>query len=208
MKYRILSLSLAIALPLMACNRAETEAPTTETSASPVAESPAVEPSLTDDWQAYTEKNGRYKIKFPGKPIENNQQQQTAQGQTVEITTAIYEDEPNKRVYVSSVNEMPLPEGTSFDVEKGLDGGRDGATRSTNSTVVSEEQITYDGLPGRSIVMSTPDGAKIKMNMLINAQEDKAMFYQVWVAAQDGNMDFPEADAFLDSLEIARSEEQ
>ncbi|MGD2183991.1 hypothetical protein [Lusitaniella coriacea] len=208
MKYRILSLSLALALPLTACDRASTETPTTDTSASPIAESPVTEPSLTDDWQAYTEKNGRYQIKFPEKPIENNQQQQTPQGQTVEITTAIYEDEPNKRVYVSSVNEMPLPEGATFDVEKGLDGGRDGATRSTNSTVVSEEKIDYDGLPGRSIVMSTPEGAKIKMNMLINAKEEKALFYQVWVAAQDGNIDFPEAQAFLDSLEIARTEEQ
>lgn len=52
---------------------------------------------------------------------------------------------------MSGANPIPLPEGASFDVDQGLDGGRDNAAASTNSEVESEESINVEGLPGRAL---------------------------------------------------------
>ncbi|USR90025.1 hypothetical protein NEA10_14340 [Phormidium yuhuli AB48] len=163
----------------------------------------AESPSDLGDWFTYEPPDGRYEIKFPNEPLEQNQSIPVSETEEIELSLAIYEDTSQGRAYMSGANPIPLPEGASFDVDQGLDGGRDNAAASTNSEVESEESINVEGLPGRAIVMRNPEGVRFKLMML--ADSENAVLYQLLVGAQDGNLDFPEAETFFESFNLRQS---
>jgi hypothetical protein len=70
------------------------------------------------------------------------------------------------------------------------------------ATVKSETKITQNGNPGREMIITLPTGSAAKVRIVINPNNLKA--YQAIVAANDGNLDFPESKAFLESLNISK----
>lgn len=219
-KFFALLLALAVPLSLSACGgdtateetppETTEEAPVegeegaTDDSSAPTADetSDATTEAGEGDWVTYSPSSGLYEVKFPGEPTEQSQTV-PVQDQEIELSLALYEDNSAGRAYMSGANPIPLPEGATFDVERGLDGGRDNAAASTNSTVESEEKITVSGLPARSIVMATPQGVRFKLMMV--ADVDNAVLYQLLVGAEDGNIEFEEADRFFDSFAVTQS---
>jgi hypothetical protein len=213
-KFFALLLALTVPLSLVGCSGDDTateETPTSETTETPADSSTAEDTSdgsatsetNTEDWFTYEPPNGLYQIKFPQEPLEQNETIPVGENQEIELSLAIYEDGSQGRAYMSGANPIPLPEGASFDVEQGLDGGRDNAAASTNSEIESEETISIEGLPARSIIMRNPEGIRFKLMMIADAEE--AVLYQLLVGAQDGDIDFPEAETFFNSFKITRS---
>ncbi|WP_159783985.1 hypothetical protein [Sodalinema gerasimenkoae] len=217
-KFFALFLAVTVPLSLVGCNGDETagdpaspdtveapaEQPTADAPPAPDEMPEAAEtPSDVGEWFTYEPPDGRYEIKFPNEPLEQNQSIPVNETEEIQLSLAIYEDTNQGRAYMSGANPIPLPEGASFDVEQGLDGGRDNAAASTNSDVESEESINIEGLPGRTIVMRNPEGVRFKLMML--ADSENAVLYQLLVGAQDGNVDFPEAETFFDSFNLSQS---
>ncbi|MFO8039575.1 MAG: hypothetical protein R6U67_09010 [Sodalinema sp.] len=224
MTSKLFALLLALTVPLSLVGCAGEDTTTEETTPSEAVETPGESPTAqtpptsgnppnppnsapppdnVEDWFTYEPPDGRYQIKFPRQPLEQNDTAITENNQEIEVYMAIYEDGSQGRAYMSGANEIPLPEGASFDVEQGLDGGRDNAANSTNSEVESEESINIEGLPARSIIMRNSQGIRFKLMMIADTEE--AVLYQLLVGAQDGNLDFPEAETFFDSFKITRS---
>jgi hypothetical protein len=219
-KFFALLLALTVPLSLVGCSGDDTateETPTSETTETPAdsstadtsptsedtSDGSATSETNTEDWFTYEPPNGLYQIKFPQEPLEQNETIPVGENQEIELSLAIYEDGSQGRAYMSGANPIPLPEGASFDVEQGLDGGRDNAAASTNSEIESEETISIEGLPARSIIMRNPEGIRFKLMMIADAEE--AVLYQLLVGAQDGDIDFPEAETFFNSFKITRS---
>ncbi|OAB56543.1 hypothetical protein AY600_04955 [Phormidium willei BDU 130791] len=219
-KFFALLLALTVPLSLVGCSGDDTateETPTSETTETPTngstadtsptsedtSDGSATSETNTEDWFTYEPPNGLYQIKFPQEPLEQNETIPVGENQNIELSLAIYEDGSQGRAYMSGANPIPLPEGASFDVEQGLDGGRDNAAASTNSEIESEETISIEGLPARSIIMRNPEGIRFKLMMIADAEE--AVLYQLLVGAQDGDIDFPEAETFFNSFKITRS---
>ncbi|MBO9999658.1 MAG: hypothetical protein J7641_11745 [Cyanobacteria bacterium SID2] len=222
MKYKFLALLLALTLPLSACGGGDTATDTTEPAdettetttgettettsdasddSETVADAAGTAGDIVEGWYTYEPDSGLYSVQFPGEPQEQTQNIPVeGQETTIELPLAIYEDSGNRRAYMSGANLIPIPEGATFDVEKGLDGGRDSAVENTNSTIESEEKIEVSGLPGRSIVMATPEGMRFKLMMI--ADVDNAVLYQLLVGAEDGNIEFSEADTFFNSFQV------
>lgn len=220
MTSKLFALLLVLTVPfsLVGCagdDRATEETAPSETLESPgdsAAETPptpetasdsTTPPSDVGDWFTYEPPDGRYEIKFPQEPLEQNETIPVGENQEIQLSLAIYEDGSQGRAYMSGANPIPIPEGASFDVEQGLDGGRDNAAASTNSEIESEESISIEGLPARSVIMRNPDGIRFKLMMIADAE--KAVLYQLLVGAQDGDIDFPEAKTFFESFKITRS---
>jgi hypothetical protein len=214
MKLSLLPIVLALVVPMTACNTTQTaQSPTTGTSptttTSPPAsttESPAATGSPaasssgdTGSGYAYSAQSGNYTANFPAKPTEQKQTAKSASG-PIEFVLAGYSDEANKRFYGTAESSIPLPSGASFDVKKGLDGARDNAAKSTNATVVDEKEITQNGYPGREVTMKGQNNLAIVQRMIVDPEGPT--LYQAIVVAEDGNITFPEARAFLDSLNI------
>jgi hypothetical protein len=108
-----------------------------------------------------------------------------------------YNDTPNRRVYLTGNVKYPV-DPSQYNVEKGLDGARDGAAQNTSSTILDEKKISLNGYPGREIIMKNPQGIVQRIRFYIDPKGPT--LYQAIVGSEDGNIDFPEADAFLNSL--------
>ncbi|MGK7878044.1 MAG: PsbP-related protein [Xenococcaceae cyanobacterium] len=200
---RILPLLIATLTPwaLIGCNSLTKDINISkESTGETLLESTATAKSLTDNWKTYTARDNSYTVKFPGQPQEQNQSTNTPLG-SLNFLIVSYGDNAKGRAYMTTHVTYPVNP-SNYNVEKGLDGARDGAARNTNSTILSEKKISYDGHPGREITMRNETGITQRAKIFIDPQGPT--LYQILVVAEDGNVDFPEADAFLNSLVISK----
>lgn len=210
MKLRLSLIVFAFLIPLTACNKSE---PTKSSSASaPASTNPTTaaqtSPSSNapSNWYTYSSASGKYTAKFPEKPKENQQsvpiEAKTVQKQ-IQAGQAAFLDSNNKRIYLVSHTDIPIPVGANtkdFNTERFLDQGREQTLKSMQSTLKSETKINQNGTVGREIKMTLPKGGSAVTRLFINTKDFKA--YRALVAVQQGEANFPEAKMFLDSFTI------
>ena len=140
----------------------ETTSTTTETEASTAeAEDTSTSTaSLTEGWVDFTTENGAMSAKFPKEPTTEDQIAPTDIGD-VEFSMTTYADESNNQFFmVSSLDYAVNPD--EYDVEKGLEGAKNGAVENSGSTLVSEEPSDRFGIPGKKLIMkNTAQGGEL-----------------------------------------------
>ena len=155
---------------------------------------------LADNWYNYRAKDGSYTVYFPEKPQEKSVSVPTSLG-IVNTLFAFYEYPEQKRVF--SINYVTYPvEPSQYNVEKGLDGARDGAAINSNAKIISEKNISYQDFPGREIIFQSQEKPDIRILARMFIDPNGPTLYVLQVIAEDGNLDFPEAKAFLDSFVV------
>jgi hypothetical protein len=193
---------LALVVPIAACtdnksvSSSNVQSPTTQSAPSPETASA----SATKNWYKYTAKDGSYTALFPSQPQEKNQSVKTQAGE-LKFLLVSYGDNTNKRAYALTSAKYPGKR-SQYDVEKGLDGARDGQAKNTNSTVAEEKKISLNGFSGREVTLKGTTGGAMKSRIFIDPKGPT--LYQALVVAEDGNLAFPEADTFLGSLNIPK----
>lgn len=156
--------------------------------------------SITDGWYSYASTQGRYVAKFPGKPQEESQAIATPTGNS-DLFLVIYEDKANNRAYAISHNRLQLPEGAKLDIEKGLDGSRDGIARGVGATVTQEIAIRRSTYTGREVLMSRAG----KMTGKARIFYANGILYQAFVLLEGTDLNqVPEVNAFLDSVQLTK----
>lgn len=223
MKLRLLSAIFALVVPLVACNSDSNPnaSPSAATPASPVPQASEIPSPLASassspevatnsspttaaptDWYTYSSQEGGYTAKFPQKP-EEQKKPAGSQAGSIGYTEVRYVDQAKQRIYLSVHANVPVPPGAKvndINVEKGLDTLRDNIIKSMKGTVKNETKVTQNGYAGRELTMSMPQGFSAKARIFINPKTLK--IYQVLVGSKDGNVNFSEANAFLDSVTI------
>jgi hypothetical protein len=189
-KLLFVPVALALVAPLSLytnnlTSRANAQVPaTTSSTLSPVA-------VLTKDWHHYTAKDGSYSALFPGKPEESVESGYEQVG---------YYDRALQRGYMMQFQKLPTNPNPN-EVEKGFDAAA--ASLSQNgATIIDQKKISFKALPGREITMKSKEGLLMKMRALVDSKVP-AMYIAI-VAAENGNLDFPEAQAFFDSISVAQ----
>ena len=186
-KLLFVSITLALVAPLAICatnltDRVKAQVPTT------TSETRSPEAGVTKDWYRYTATDGSYTALFPGQPKE-----------IVDTDSSLkvrYFDRKNNRAYMlytfkidansnQSEGEKVIDEGMALIIQHG-------------ATVTDQKKISLNGMSGREIVVRDKDGFVIKMRALVDLKE--SIMYMTAVAAE--TVDFPEAQAFLDSVSI------
>jgi len=171
-------------------------------SASPnVATSPSAT-AASNNWYSYASSEGNYSVQFPAKPEEQPKATQSPQGQVSGVEVR-YLDQAQQRIYLTRHLTLPVPPGTKLDkanVEAVLDNAQASAVQSSGAKLKDGKKISQSGYSGRQFTMSLPDGTTAKARIFINPNNLKA--YQALVAAKNGQVDFPEANTFLESLTI------
>lgn len=173
----------------------------------PASPSPATntEPvSVIHNWYTYYSQEGNFTAKFPEKPEEEKNSSNTPEG-PISAVEVRYVDKVNQRFYQTGYANLPIPPGAQrdhFDIEKGLDGCRNGMVRGLGATVNIEKKISQSGSPGREITMTLEKGIAAKARIFINPKNLKA--YQAIVVAPDDKLDIPEVKAFLDYVKISQ----
>jgi len=147
----------------------------------------------------YSAPDGTYTVKFPGKPRESSQTVQTQVG-PINVVMVLYEAVGGKRGYAVSSTQYKI-DPRKYNVEKGLNGARDGIAKNLNATVTKETKINYKGTPGREIYLTMKQG-KTKVHLYIVNGGKGPTVYQAFVMDTAGNVDDTEIKAFLDSLTL------
>jgi hypothetical protein len=160
-------------------------------------DSGSTENSITKDWPKYNAYDGSYTVSFPQKPNEKKDNLETAVGK-VYFVEAAYSD--NKNYYSTSHTTYPV-DPKKYDPEAGLNGSRDGISKSISMDIVREEKITIGGFPAREVEMKGKNGALLAHLIL---DPNGPTLYQVFVVSGDGNVNTPENKAFLDSFNLQR----
>lgn len=145
--YTLLLLTLAtLQLSLAACGDKEptatnTDDTSTETTSTTAEDTSTSTTAATKNWVDFTTESEALSIKFPGEP---KTQQETAPSDRGDVTFSMttYGDEKTKQFFMVSSADYPVnPE--EYDVEKGLEGAKNGAAENSGSTIVSDEPSTW-----------------------------------------------------------------
>jgi hypothetical protein len=156
----------------------------------------AVEKS-SDDRQRfeYTSKEGGYKAIFPSKPVER---EFPLPGFNIKLKMAMVMKPAHG--YVVAYADFPelLKGATDQELEKRLDGGREGALRFSGSTLVKEEKIKMEKkYPGRDITGDLPNEAgQMRMRMYVV----DGRLYELMVIGSQTFVESPDAQAFVASF--------
>jgi hypothetical protein len=110
----------------------------------------------------------------------------------------MYEDRANNRAYLTQNTKLSVNP-NQLDVEEVLDTviasvSEDGAN------VTNPKKIRLNGLPGREFIVQDKEGVVMKMRAFVNPKVPA--LYLAIVSTENGDKDFPEAQAFLNSLSI------
>ncbi len=201
-KLLFIPVAFALFAPLATCTNnlsatASSLVPTTSSSPAPTKKSTSQTTfaALTSDWYQYRATDGSYSAFFPGQPSSS-----VEPDESVQVT---YEDRANNRVYLTqSVKLSPKPSQVDDEkvlVEKVLDAGVASLSQD-GSTVTKLQKISLNGLEGREIIVQSSNGTVMKMRMFIDPKVPT--LYMAAVGTENDNLDFPEAQAFLDSVSI------
>ncbi len=189
-KLLFVPVALALVAPLSLCAtnltfRANAQVPaTTSSTLSPVA-------VLTKDWYHYKASDGSYSALFPGQPEKSVK----SRYEQVE-----YYDSALQRGYMLQFQKLPTNPNQN-EVEKVFDAAV--ASLSQNgATIIDQKKISFKAVPGREITMKSKEGLLVKMRVLVDSKVP--VMYVAMVAAVNGNLDFPEAQAFFDSISVAQ----
>jgi len=144
---------LAVALTVAACDK-KGDTPSdgkTDTTAGKNNESSTTSAEMGEKISSDT---GRFVVQFPSgfpAPTQQTQQVPTKIGTLAMIT---YLTEQQEAACMVAYSDYPEAAFEGADVNALLDSARNGALNNVNGTMDSEEKITLDGNPGRSIVFT------------------------------------------------------
>lgn len=146
---------------------------------------------LTKDWYRYTASDGSYSALFPGQPEESVESGYEQAG---------YYDRALHRGYMMLFQKLPTNPNPN-EVEKGFDAAVASLSQD-GTTIIDQKKISFKALPGREITIKSKEGLLMKMRMLVDSKVP--VMYVAIVAAANGNLDFPEAQAFFDSISVGQ----
>jgi hypothetical protein len=145
--------------------------------------------------ERYTSENGRFTVRYPGKPKLNTKTTTTAVGE-VEVATLTYATSEGN-IFLVSYNDFPAEAtkaerlGTLFDGVRDSLKGKDGKVMSDESVKVGKGKW-----PGRDVEI---EKGKLRMRFRLVVRDDR--LYQVAVFGTKSFVTGKDATAFLDSFE-------
>jgi len=145
--------------------------------------------------KAFRSKAGRFSVKAPGKPVEQQQAVDTAAGKVM-LHTSVFQS--GNQAFIASYADYPAATVKSANRTAMLDGVRDGFVSNVQGTLLKERKLTFKTFPGREFRVETGSG----LIMLVRVYLVRNRLYQTVAGAAKDK--FPEADAkkFLDSFAL------
>ena len=185
-----LSFCLLALVPLAIVNSSNASEPNSDLIVQTGESGPEVESdldALTDDWYTYTAQDGSYTVKFPGEPFAENSNQATYGDQVL--------------AYMTQINDFSdTADFSQIRIEDIF-----GAIRSSlgkDNAIEREAEISHNGHSGIELTIRRKDGFALKMRIFFDINERK--LYQAIVGSATGDVSVPQAEAFLDSFELAQ----
>lgn len=151
--------------------------------------------------ETYTSTEGKYAVRFPGKPkVAPPQTTKSAIGD-LQVNVATYAT-ADANVYMVSYTDFPAAAVKAENHKTLFDGVRDGV-KGGKGEVVSEKDVEFGAgkLPGRELVVDKDKG---KQRVKFRAVLRDNRLYQVAVIGTAEFVSGKDATAFLDSLDLTK----
>lgn len=149
--------------------------------------------------EVFSSEVGQFTIATPA-PFEETQQSVETPVGPVEIYT--YTAETEQSAYVVAFSDYPQPMVEQSEPEMLLNSSRDGAINNLGGTLVSEEAISIEGYPGRSLVISadTANNEATIINSRLYLVNNR--LYQILVVSPENQEGKKVVQTFLESFEL------
>ena len=104
-------------------------------------------------WKEFTSQDGFFTVLLPGTPVKQLQQ---AGSPTGPVDYFAYTLQTEAHSYYVAFIDFPEVPNDARGIRKILDGARDGAIATINGTLVSEQDLSLKGMPGRAMTVEGP----------------------------------------------------
>ena len=156
-------------------------------------------PGCTPKPQEFKSAAGRFAVTAPKTLQESSQDLELQSGK---IILYLFSTQQDNIGYFVSYCDYPPETMAHGDLEKMLDGSRDGALSNVKGELVSETKITLEGNPGRELVMETADESGRRATIKGRLFMVKNRLYQVMVVAPRSQAADKEVDQFIQSFKL------
>jgi hypothetical protein len=147
-------------------------------------------------WEEFSSREGAFSVLMPGRPTEKSQKANTPAG-AIEIH--LFALEQGGFAYIVGYNDYPEAIVRAANVDKMLDGARDGAVSNTQGKLLSELIISMDKYSGRELRIEAPDG---KHTTRVRIYMVKNRLYQALVVTSKEDSYSSDVTKFLDSFKL------
>jgi hypothetical protein len=148
-------------------------------------------------WQLFSPPGGRCTVLLPGEPKETKTVSQTERGP---IETHTFALEAGANTFGVSWFDFPgvIPQGPQ--IKGALEGGKKGLLENLGSIkVLKDEEITFDGFPGKQVIVENRDK---KYTLTVRLYLIGQRTYTLMASAPLGQSDTPEVRRFLASFRL------
>jgi len=151
----------------------------------------------SNEFKEFASAEGRFKVLMPGTPKEESQAAAGTNMKTYSLTE-------KEGAYMVAFADLPLPKGMKEpEIQKRLDGARDGMLSNVGGKLTNSSKITLSGkYPGREVQATLPkqqDGLLIAKIYFVNQR-----LYQIMVTGTKAWAGSADATKFLDSLVVTQ----
>jgi len=152
-RFHYLIALLAFVMTLSACG-GKSDSPSTDKKDTAAGNDGGSSASETALGEKVSSDSGRFVVQFPEGFPAPKQQTQTVQTKIGPLAMITYLTEEKDAACMVAYSDYPEAAFDGADVNALLDSARNGALNNVNGTMTSEEQITLNGHPGRSIIFA------------------------------------------------------
>jgi hypothetical protein len=195
-------LMLVATMVLTACDGEKaTSTPTAKlTQSRPQPTTTPLAPAL--HWQEFSSKEGGFSILMPGEPEQERLKQSTLTG---DVDYVVFMVERGDSGYMVSFGDMSPQTIAQADTNMALEGAVQGAVNSTNSTLVSKQDITLDGYPGKEFeAQAMISGIEVIFKARIYLVQNR--LYQILVVGPKDSLSVADIDKFLYSFKLTQAD--
>jgi hypothetical protein len=150
------------------------------------------------DLKQFTSKEGKFSVLLPKDATTRIQSVDTALGK---LKATMAAKEHDGVFYAAVYTDFPADKVKKFDVDKSLDGARDGSVKNVGGKLIDEKKITIGKAkyPGRELLIRVQDG---KLWMRQRIYMVKLRQYQVVMAGPEKSVKGTNAEKFFQSFEL------
>ena len=154
------------------------------------------------DWKEHNSKEGRFKAKFPGDPVTQQQQIPTAAGNLTMYMHAVERDSGNQ-AFMLMYNDYPAETIRNSKAEDLLKACKDGVLQSASGKTSKEREIKIDGHPGMEFSFDGNSGGRdMKCSWRIYLVKNR--LYQLAVLRFGQETPAADVKQFFDSFALSR----
>lgn len=143
-------------------------------------------------------RNATFEVTFPSRPQVQSQKDKGADGTPLTSGLAIASSGSDEFGFFV----MPIPDGVSYDVEKGMTGARDGAMNNIGAKILKEEDTKLGGLSGRKISATAVHGGRtLNIDLYLAWDEPHRQLFGVFTSSPNAKPSTTATD-FVGSLKV------